>query len=283
MSIRQTLLRAAVRGGVNVQVLLGQQKRRLDLALSGLALASLDPASLREWTIWAYGRGNRFQSVGLYDWEERWFGRDLPAAPGRVLVAAAGTGREVAYLDGKGYASVAFDPVVEAVELARQRPDLPKCLAFLQGSFEGLITPSDEVERGFLAEVERHSPYDAVLIGWTAINHLPRREARRELLLALRRLCPGGPVLFSYWQQEGLPPPSRAWHAGWRLGSWLAGQPGADPAEAAGDVFSSYHGYAHHFTEDEIRDLAASTGYRLADASVLHTAHEHPHATFIPR
>ncbi len=53
--------------------------------------------------------GHRFQS-GLFPWERRAF--DLPIFPrsGRVLIGAAGAGRELVALEERGFSVVAFDP-----------------------------------------------------------------------------------------------------------------------------------------------------------------------------
>jgi hypothetical protein len=274
-----------IQGAMRVHEAWDRQRCRLEQIIAGTALACLDPASLRYLTVRVYAETHEYESVRLFDWEETWFSRDLPPAPARILVGAAGTGREAAYLDSKGYVTVAFDPVPSVVRYARQRQDLPRCVAFLEGSFEDLAAPGCDASRSFQAEILRHAPYDAVLLGWTSINHLPRHKARRDLLVALRRLCPCGPLLFSHWQDEDPVDrgQTRSWRLGWKLGTWLAGDNAVDPAEVLGDTLTTHAGYAHRFTEAEIRDLATTAGYDIATVTLSPPDNEHPHATVIPR
>jgi SAM-dependent methyltransferase len=284
MSLRQGLLQATVRSALQVHASCERQLRRVHQLVSGAALAGLAPAALRAVTVRAYRNVASYQSSGLFAWEEPWFRADLPAPPARILVGAAGTGREVAWLDARGYTTVAFDPVAEAVAEARQRTDVPGCLAFLEGGFEEVIAPAGEEPGAVVRQIADLAPYDAVLLGWGGINHLPRPAARRDLLCRLRELCPAGPVLLSFWLRDpGADEPSRPWRLGWQLGAWLAGRPVGDQAEVVGDMFVSHAGYAHRFSEAEIRALAEASGYVVAGGAFDVSGAVHPHATLIPR
>ncbi|MBW2191836.1 MAG: hypothetical protein JRG93_20055, partial [Deltaproteobacteria bacterium] len=56
---------------------------------------------------------------GLYEWEQRWFERRLPAPPASILIGAAGAGREASALRQLGYHVHAFEPSAAAFRLCQ--------------------------------------------------------------------------------------------------------------------------------------------------------------------
>jgi SAM-dependent methyltransferase len=242
-----------------------------------VALHGFDDDVRRGLTAAVYGSMGGYREEGLFDWEKSWFEEDLPTAPARVLVGGAGTGRELRHLAAAGYEQVAFDPVQGFVERARRIADGSSCLAVLQGAYEDLADPAGAGAARFAAEVERFSPYDAVLLGWGSLTHVTTARHREGLLAALRRLCPAGPVLASFWMRaEGeAAAEGRAARLGRRLGRIIGGRDDA-PLDG-GDRFLSHCGFAHSFTEAEIRDLARHAGYTVRRLGA--GPHTYPHVT----
>ena len=134
-----------------------------------------------------------------------WLARRLPPAPGRLLVGAAGSGREAAALQGLGYDVVALEPSDRAARHCEGR--LEPGSTVLRASYRELVaavldgTPS----RLSLTSNDR---FDAVLLGWGSFGHVLRQEQRHRLLEACDVLCPEGPILLSVFLPpvQGRPP-----------------------------------------------------------------------------
>src|SRR5262249_22445928 len=135
--------------------------------------------------------GARFQG-GLFGWERR--ALDAPVFPrsGRVLIGAAGAGRELCALVERGFSVVAFDPCAPFADAARKAAPRDGATV-VQASYEDLV---DAVEgRGGPLELLRaEPPFDAVVLGWGSFSHVMPASARLALLRALRVLAPRGPV-----------------------------------------------------------------------------------------
>lgn len=240
--------------------------------LSGLAVGLLDDTALVRLTISSYDRRGTYSAGPIKDWEVEWFARDLPPPPARILVGAAGSGREVSHLEEQGYQIVAFEPAPRFVANVNQAGQHRQPM--LLGSYEDLLDPSSELSRSLLAE----PPFEAILLGWGSITHLPGQARRREVFRRLRTFCPHGPLLASFVLASGNSAPgrSRARTAGHRLATLLGGRAADSPT----DGVSGRHGYAHWFNEGELADLAEGSGYRIANLSA--SAVSYPHATFVP-
>jgi len=133
---------------------------------------------------------------GLYEWEQQWFERRLPAPPASILIGAAGAGREASALLKLGYRVQAFEPSTSAfrlcqLELGSESVD--------QASYEDLIAT---VLRGKSARLRLASEatFDAVLLGWGSFGHVLQRADRLELLRACDQIAPHGPILLSIFE-----------------------------------------------------------------------------------
>lgn len=241
--------------------------------LSGLALGLLDDAALVRLTISSYDRRGTYNAQQIREWEVEWFEADLPPAPARLLVGAAGSGREVAHLEAQGYDVLAFEPAHRYVCNANLTGGLGRPM--LEGSYDDLLDQASPLYQ----QLSSSSPFDAILLGWGSITHVPGQDRRIAMFRELRALCPSGPLLASFCLAQGRTQPglSRARNAGLRVARVLGGR-GDDPSM---DGISGSHGYAHWFTDEELQGLATESGYGLKEA-VLVTAFPYPHATFLP-
>ncbi|MBN2495837.1 MAG: class I SAM-dependent methyltransferase [Deltaproteobacteria bacterium] len=249
-----------------------------------MALAGLDPMSCSRLTGEIYSSRGDYSAEGLFDWERSWLESDLCPPPARVLIGGAGTGRELVHLARAGYELVAFDPAPAFVRKAAQRLQTPACLTFLEGGYEALAQPDTRGQLRFAQSIRAHAPYDGVLLGWGSLTHVAGEEQRRRLLIALRALCPRGPILASVWMRgdDTEIHRSRAFRLGWEIGRRL--HPGA-PARTRphpGDHVISRAGFGHYFTRAEIHALAEATGHRLTREPPGPYSGVFPHFTLMP-
>jgi len=262
------------------------QYSRAERFLSELALHALDPDELERLTCAIYdAKGTYKEETGVMPWEARWFARDLPPPPARVLVGGAGSGREVRHLHSLGYEVVAFEPAPAFVRRALALDETAQ-RAFVQGSYEDLVDQSRPRHADLNRDLERFAPYDAALVGWGSFSHVPDPEVRYRLLARLRALCPRGPILASFFMrfEPDLPEGGRMERWARQLAAELRRRMGREPrARQQGDILIIQAGYAHMFLAEELDDLAARIDARLAPADGWPHPHEYPHCTFFPR
>jgi len=126
---------------------------------------------------------------GLFEWEQRLVDDVLDDGQ-RVLVLAAGGGREVLALLERGFDAVGYE---SHPDLARAAEDL---LARRGHAGRVHVAPRDALPDDAPAA-------DAVIIGWGAYSLLRDRAHRVAVLAAAAaRLPPGGPVLLSYLERQ---------------------------------------------------------------------------------
>jgi hypothetical protein len=244
----------------------GRDRRRA--FLNGLVSEALDTAELETLTVRLYERApGRYGSQLLTDWESAMFAGALPSPPARILVTAAGSGREVRALVERDYEVDALEPVpVMAATCAA----IPGVGAVWTATHDDLI---DAVERrsGPVAELADQR-FDAVIVGWGSFTHVLSREGQRRLLAVCDRLAPRGPILLSFFAQgEGLSRRVRAFEAGARLGRRLAARRGSAPKEL--QIGFVWHlGFTHAFTPDEIEALAVAVR-RTAEVTMTPYGH----------
>ena len=182
---------------------------------------------------------------GLFDWErvvvEQYF------QPGsRILVAAAGGGREILALRQAGFQAEGFDCSPTLVQAA-------------DALFDGLgerrgvtLCAAGQVPSG-------PALYQGLIVGWTGYTHIPTRGRRIALLEGLRhRAMPGAPVLISFFprdrfsQYEDL----NYWTA--RVSRFLfrGRKEEPEPGDHLGWCFS------HTFTREEVEAELRAAGFR---------------------
>jgi len=180
----------------------------------------------------SYAKSSHVAS-GLFLWESAAIERYFPSG-GRVLVAAAGAGREMVALAKAGFTVDGFDscgPLVQAGQLELAKHGIAARLEYAPPSSVAAL----------------NGQYDAILVGWSGYMYIPGRNRRISFLQQLCRLAkPGAPVMVSFL--DGTPGRRRVWTA--RIGTAVRRIRGAEPVEE-GDWITS--GFQHHFLADQIR------------------------------
>lgn len=225
------------------------------------------------------------QRSGLYPFEERALARFFPPPPARLLAHGVGAGRELLALVAAGYELEAYEPAPRLAAAATQlvaasgvRPPVVGVLSLQQWA-------AQQEAQGF------GQSYAAVFTGWGVWAHLVGQRDRLRVLEALRRACPEGPVLLSFFSGAALfdvaekpavrvplhprfeaPPLRFTRHT---LRERLFGALALERGTGWG------RGFFFHLTEEwELREEAASAGYEVAyyerDLS------RYPHAVLVP-
>ena len=245
-----------------------------DPAVTAFLVATLASAELDDLTVRLYDAAplSYVPQRGLFDWERDWYAESLPPAPARVLVTAAGSGREVAALIGLGYVVDAFEPVPR---LAAVCASLPRF---------GTVVVADHGDFVRAARGDGHGPaaplgagtYDAVVIGWGSLAHVLEAKDRTSLLSACRAVCPRGPILASYFTEQPERAPGLTACAARVLGGGVR-RLRRLPPPPTGVSLLWHAGFRHRYREAEIHALADSLG-----EGVVVTAEPYGHAVFIP-
>jgi hypothetical protein len=182
---------------------------------------------------------------GLFDWETAVVNQYFQ--PGsRILVAAAGGGREVLALRRAGFQAEGFDCNPTLVQAGD---------AVFDGLGESrgvILCAAGEVPSG-------PAHYQGFIVGWSGYTHIPTRRRRIAFLEGLRhRALPGAPILVSFFprdrssQYENL----NYWTA--RVSRFLfrGRKEESEPGDHLGWCFS------HNFTRDEVEDELRAAGFR---------------------
>jgi hypothetical protein len=217
--------------------------------IQGVALGLLSNPQLERLTEHRYAKhfasyaSELHVKAGLFIWEREAVRRYFPRS-GRVLVAAAGAGREMIALAGCGFRVDGFDccaPLVEAGRNFFRQLDIEAKLVFAPPS----TMPACE------------GRYDAVLVGFSGYMYIPGRDRRIRFLRELSRLAiPGAPVMVSF--TEGEIGRRRVWSA--RIGTFLRKLRAAEPVEE-GDCLKA--GFQHHFVREQIVSEMTDAGLEL--------------------
>ena len=229
-------------------------------------------------TVDRYDSTDHCRGSELFDWERRWFAARLPPPPARILLGAAGAGRELLWLLDAGYTVAAFEPAPSMAALAEQRLRGRAQIATFR--FEDLIDAVLRKGSGPARPIADAS-YDAVILGWESLSHVVDREMQADLFKCLDRICPNGPILASFWQRSGEAPAGlgKAERIGRSIGRTLMRLRGSRAATTDQVVFTTHAGFAYVFAEEEPRLLAERVGRTIASEA----NDEFPHVTFLKR
>ncbi len=191
---------------------------------------------------------------GWFDWEREVLATAFPPS-GRVVLTAAGGGREVVALRRSGYEVVAGE-----------------CNEVLRARANGLLLRLGMV--GDVLPLERDhalvgcGTFDAAVVGWgsyTFVRGGARRVAfLRELRASLR---PGAPVLLSFFARTR---DSRRLHLVRTVANAVAGVTGREPTEL-GDVLDPT--WQHYFSREELEAELVAAGMMLERWSTEGYAH----------
>lgn len=216
---------------------------------SGFWLGFLTPSQLDAATIEYYRTHNQFADPihnlgGLSGWESSVI--ETHTKPGtKVLVPAAGGGREILALTDMGYLATGYDPTPALVELGRRLITETGSDATL------LVSHGNELPAGL------DPPYDWTLFGWGSISHIQGRENRIGLFLRLHdALSPGGIFIVSFLPRQ---PHSRRFATVYRVARTVRDLRRSRDSLQLGDTLNG--SFDHHFTFDEIATELVTGGF----------------------
>jgi SAM-dependent methyltransferase len=246
-----------------------------------LLIAWLDPAqresvierAYREQRVYLPG-GTTFER-GLFQWERTLLERPEVPRAGRVLLAAAGGGRELKALAQRGYDVTAFEPNPVLREGAQQVAAQCGGLV-LDGAYADLSLALHG--RGPLRVLRARAPYDLVVLGWGSITHVLEEDDRLALLESVRALAPSAPVITSFFLRPESGHGGRTERLRRALRATFTKLGAPNGAAPEGLAYEAGGGFVYAFTESEVQALAHRAGYAVA---VLESS-PFPHALLIP-
>src|SRR6266496_836143 len=185
-----------------------------------------------------------YVNSGLFLWEQEVIRRSFPPG-GRILMAAAGAGREMLALAAAGFRVDGFDCCPPFVE-------------FGQGQLRkhGIAATLEYAPPSTVPECRCH--YDAALVGFSGYMYIAGRDRRIRFLRDLcNLLTPNAPLMVSF--AEGSLGRRRVWTA--KIGTAIRKLRGAEPVEE-GDCLKD--GFQHHFVRQQIMSEMSEAGMELA-------------------
>lgn len=220
-----------------------------DAAFTGLWLGILDPPALEEVDEELYRTRERYHTrehnlSGLFPWEEEAVRRYFGGAR-RVLMVAAGGGREAIALARRGHR-------VEAYECNRAL--VAAAARVLESLPEAGTLRVDHLPRN--APLPDGPPCDGCIVGWSAYMLVPGREARLSLLRGVRvRMAAGAPILISFFTRGD---DSAGLRVIARIADGIRRLRGSAPVQVGDDLAPNF---VHRFTLDEVREELAASGF----------------------
>ncbi|HET7541983.1 MAG TPA: hypothetical protein VFK05_19055 [Polyangiaceae bacterium] len=245
-----------------------------------LLFAFLQPNQRHELTFETYARsrpyvsGGEFFIEGLWSWEIALLEHSRVPRCGRVLLGAAGGGRELRALLELGYEVFAFEPVAPLFESARTVAQGKRAVV-VQADYDDLVARA-KGKSGRLDGLGGH--FDVCILGWASLSHLTEMGAAVDTLRALRALAPEASVIVSFVLRSTDRPAVKggAGKLRNRLRRLLGGA-GAHPVPS-GLRFATHIGFYYEYSVTEFTELCAQTGY-----AVEHFCETpYPHALLLP-
>jgi len=217
----------------------------------GFWLGMLDHAALQGLTARQYDGDDSYADdvhnlSGLHHWEigalDRYF-----SGCRTLLVGAAGAGREVIGLAGRGFRADGFDCSPKFFERGRS-------LCQARGvAANFLFAAPGEVP-------EEAGVYDGLIMGWGGYIHIAGRERRIRFLREFRKhVKAGGPLLISFLSRSGGSGRVKIPFAVARLVRAL--RLSREPLEMGDTLAGNW--FQHEFTEAEIRHELEQAGFRV--------------------
>jgi len=245
-----------------------------------LFFAWLRPELRSEATVAAYSEmrtylpgGTTFEG-GLFGWEQSLFEHQSIPRSGRVLLAAAGGGRELKALLDRGFQVTAFEPNPVLFEGARRVAEGRAGAKVFRASYADLVSAAEGNGPLALLTEER---FDYVLFGWGSFTHLTEDAVQLSVLGASRALAPQAPLSLSFFMRSALQPDSRSARMRQVVRRVLRHAGSARPVEP-GLGYDYGGGFVYSFSSDEVNSLAARAGYRIEffDEKIF------PHVILVP-
>jgi len=227
----------------------------------GFWLGCLSADDLNALTAGHYQQSHDYSSTehnqrGLFDWEAAILNRYFQ--PGsRILVAAAGGGREVLALRRAGFRADGFECCTHLVQAADALFDQLR-----EPRGVSLCAP-DEVPHG-------PAIYEGLIVGWSAYTHIPTRTRRVAFLNGLRkRGVQGATVLVSFFPRDKSPAYDNLVYTTARVSRLLFR--GRKEDSEVGDHLSWC--FSHTFTREEGEAELNAAGFQLVHYSEVGEGH----------
>jgi len=197
-----------------------------------------------------YYASNEHNLSGFFNWETPLMNRYFQRGS-RILVAAAGAGREILALRKAGFDAEGFEcslPLVRASEKIFDQLGEPRYVTHC---------PPDSVPPG-------PPIYDGLIVGWSAYTHIPTKVRRIAFLQALReRALPHSPLLISFFTRLTYSYDIVVYRTATLCRFFLRGD---RELLNPGDHLE-WSRYIHRFTRDEVEAELRTAGFRIAHYS----------------
>jgi hypothetical protein len=246
-----------------------------------LLFAYLQPEQRSVVTFDAYAKnsnyvpGGEFFSQGLFAWELALLEDSRVPRSGRVLLAAAGGGRELHALLQRGYEVCAFEPVAPLFDSAREVARGAKATV-AKATYQDLVARAE----GRPGPLDGwRGPFDFCVLGWGSLSHLTEPTVVLDVLRAFRSLAPSAPIMASFFvRSSGQPATTGGARKLRRVLRGTLAIAGGRPV-AAGLRFLTAAGFIYAFSREELVSLCGDAGYEVA----LFDDCTYPHALLLPR
>lgn len=193
-------------------------------------------------------------------WERRAVPEFFPPPPAKILVGAAGWGREARVLAAMGYSVVAFEPVRQLAEkMARETAPLGSVRVYC-GAFQDMPF-LEALPTGARGDLRNEGPFDGAIVGYGSLSHLLTDAQRIETLRRFAEVT-RGPILVSFYASFPESHPAAA-HSGW-LRRWLRRR----KARRGVSRFQVSGGYFRLLSREEIEGMAKEVGLKVLDIQI---------------
>lgn len=231
----------------------------------GIWLGLLREKNLQQVTADCYARDRVFGSEehnrrGLLSWERAAIEAFFPARS-KVVIAAAGGGREALAMVAQGFEVVAFDPDAELIEKCRKRLNTEQTRQLTL-----MTAPPNAVPA--IADAN----FDAGIVGWGALTHMTSSRVRMEFLRSFGALLkPGAPALISFHLR---PPHSRADSLRDAIAKGVAAITfGRKPQRGDRFRIEETASFLHLFTKEEVKTEIEGSGFSVTHFAESPEAH----------
>jgi hypothetical protein len=243
--------------------------RLQEIVRNELLYAYLPPNARNELTIQAYSTGiagyaeSRYnRERGLNGWEVALL--EAPECPrsGRVVLMAAGGGREMVALSQRGYLVTAFEPSPLLRRAAEDNARELSGATVHDGAYADVVA-FDQGKPSALDGLDLSA--DLVWLGWGSFTHLTEPDEQASVLGAIRRIWPRAPVVLSFFlrsRHDYENPAAPSVRVRNTLRSALRKLGGKEYPR--GLDFHTHEGFSYTFERDEIERLFERSGYRAA-------------------
>ena len=227
----------------------------------GFRLGCLCADDLNALTAGHYQQAREYSSAehnqrGLFDWEAAVLNRYFQSGS-RILVGAAGGGREVLALRRARFQADGFECSTHLVQAADALFDQ------LREPRGVRLCAPDEVPEG-------PAIYEGLIVGWSAYTHIPTRKRRVAFLEGLRkRAVQGASILVSFFPRDRSPAYENLVYTTARVSRFLFR--GRKEDSEIGDHLSWC--FSHTFTRDEAEAELRAAGFRMVHYSEVGEGH----------